>query len=105
MSTLIFFDFFLNYTFLLLHRRRNRLNPLDIPNEFEFKSRYRFNKESIQEIVELTSPFITLKPHNRGLPCSVEQIVCTGLEVVAGGHFFRVAGYGNGVCTTTASVF
>ena len=79
--------------------RRNRLDPLnDNPNVREFKARYRFNCENVMKIVELVRPHLHNSNNNRGLPCTIEQIVCSGLEELAGGQFFRVAGYASGIC-------
>ena len=80
-----------------------RLNPLnDIPNDWEFKARYRFDKLNIQRLVDLITPLLDITTTNRGLPCSAQQIVCSGLEILAGGHFFRVNGYCGGMATGTA---
>ena len=82
---------------------RNRFNPIiDMQNEREFKLRFRFNKKSVEKLVQMVEPHLKFPTNKRGLPCTAEQIVCTGLELMAGGHFFRVAGYTTGVSTATA---
>ena len=83
--------------------RRRRADPLlDIPNDREFKSRYRFVKHNVRRLVDMCVPIFNIKNNRRGLPCSAEQIVCSALEIMAGGHFFRVNGYAGGLCTGTA---
>ena len=84
-------------------RRRNRLNPLNIPNDREFKARFRFNKDNFRNIVEELCPHLKIQTTNHGLPCSPELLIGTGLEIMAGGHFFRVASLSTGVATATAS--
>ena len=79
------------------------MNPLvDIINEREFKARYRFTPENVAKIIDMVKPYLNIGQSNRGLPCTAEQIVCNGLEILAAGQFFRVAGYSSGVCTATA---
>ena len=64
--------------------------------------RFRFDRENIFRIVQLVTPHLGRPVNNRGRPLSPEQIVCCGLEVLAGGHFFRIAGYCQGISTATA---
>ena len=52
------------------------------------------------KLVEFLS--LNLSVTNRGLPISAVQIVCAGLEIMAGGHIFRVAGYSSGVAKSSA---
>lgn len=83
--------------------RRRRADPLaDIPNPREFKARYRFSKDNVRRLIGMVTPIFNINNSQRGLPCTPEQIVCSALEIMAGGHFFRVNGYGGGLCTTTA---
>ena len=53
-------------------------------------------------MVEILSPYLNLSELNRRLPITAEQIVCASLEIMAGGHFFRVAGYSSGVAKSSA---
>ena len=39
---------------------------------------------------------------NRGLPLSAEYIVCSGLDIMGGGHFQRVEGVCSSTCTASA---
>ena len=96
------FGFLFTLYIFKIFRQRNRLNPLNIPNDREFKARYRFNKDNFRNIVEELCPHLKNPTTNRGLPCSPELIVGTGLEIMAGGHFFRVASSSTGVSTGTA---
>ena len=86
---------------------RNVLDPFSIPNR-EFKIRYRFDKDNVRIIADIVRPHIHLfKPGDgmgAGRPTllSVEQIVCLGLEFLAGGHFFRVEGVCSGISTAAA---
>ena len=83
--------------------RRHRLDPmLEIPNNRSFKTRYQFSKVNVNKIVDMVSPFLLSGDNNQGLPSSPTQIVCTALEVLAAGHFFRVAGYSSGCSTSTS---
>ena len=85
----------------LMHR--NRVNPYEIyVCDRQFKARYRFNKVSCAQLTNLVQPFFDINRNNHGLPCNPQQIVCSGLELMAGGHFFRVNGYASGISTTTA---
>ena len=47
-------------------------------------------------------PYLDLSDSNRGMPISAELIVCSALEMMAGGYFFRVGGYSSGVAKSTA---
>ncbi|XP_023336552.1 uncharacterized protein LOC111707651 [Eurytemora carolleeae] len=83
--------------------RRNRLDPFtDIQNEREFKARFRFDRPNLHKVVELVKPFLDLGDSNRGLPISAELIVCSALEMMAGGHFYWVGGYTCGTALSTA---
>ena len=45
--------------------RRYRLNPLsNIPNDREFKLRYRFNKTSVEKLVALLKPYLKIPETN-----------------------------------------
>ena len=78
------------------------LDPFATPSEREFTSRYRFSKDNCNRLVNMVTPLFDLNRNRRGEPCSARQIVCSGLEILAGGHFFRVNGYGGGIGKSTA---
>ena len=79
---------------------RNRVNPYDFYEcDTQFKAIYRFNKVNCEQLTNLVQPFFDI---NRNRGCDPRQIVCSGLEVMAGGHFFRVNGYACGISTSTA---
>lgn len=83
--------------------RRDRNHPLvHVLNDREFKARYRLTKPHIQRLVALVEPHLNIADNNRGLPFGAEQIVCTALEIMAGGHFFLVEGAVAGMTTTSA---
>ena len=83
---------------------RTRINPLqDIPSPTIFKQRYHFTKENVIKITEMVRPIFDINNYNqRGLPLTAEQIVCSALEVMSGGHFFRVNGDAGGMGYGTA---
>ena len=73
-------------------RQRIRLDPYQLPDR-EFKQRYRFSKPGVRRLVASLLPFLQGQAANdRGLPFSPEQIVCSGLDILGGGHFHRVGG-------------
>ena len=87
-------------------RRRDRLDPFSIPDR-EFRGRYRFTKENVQKLINILTPHLLTeeqksKHDNKGLPFSVAQIVCCGLDYLAGGYFQRVAGVCNGSSKSSA---
>ena len=57
---------------------------------------------NVQRLADLLRDQLNVNPTNRGLPCSVEQIVCSVSEILAGGQFFRVNSYAGGVCKSMA---
>ena len=83
-------------------RRRRRLDPFRLPDR-EFKQRYRFSKEGVRRMVETLRPFFGGLPVNqRGRPFDAEHIVCSGLDLLGGGHFQRVEGVCANSCITSA---
>ena len=70
-------------------RQRIRLDPYQLPDR-EFKQRYRFSKPGVRRLVAILVPF--LEGEARNGPFSPEQIVCSGLDILGGGHFQRVGG-------------
>ena len=64
--------------------------------------RFRFDRPNLHKVLELVKPFLDLGDSNRGLPISAELIVCSALEMMAGGHFYRVGGYTSGTALSTA---
>ena len=86
---------------------RTRINPLqDIHSPTTFKQRYHFNKENVIKIVEMVRPIFDINNQRardqRGIPLTAEQIVCSALELMSGGHFFRVNADASGVGYGTA---
>ena len=79
--------------------QHNRINPLqDIHSPITFKRRYHFNKENVIKITEMVRPIFDINDYNQqGIPLNAEQIVCSALELMSGGHFFRVNGDAGGV--------
>ena len=73
-------------------RQRIRLDPYQLPDR-EFKQRYRFSKPGVRRLVAILLPFLEgVARNDRGKPFSPEQIVCSGLDILGGGHFQRVGG-------------
>ena len=81
-------------------QERVRLDPYILP-ERSFRSRYRFSKEGAQFLTDILRPLLVLE-NNRGRPFTPEQIVCTGLDILGGGHFQRVEGVCSDSGTSTA---
>ena len=99
----IILDRHLNNPFRFQRRLLNRVNPIeDTPNPRTFKSRYRFDRDNVMRILDLVEPIFYINRNRRGNPCSPLQIVCSALEILGGGHFFRVNGYAGGIGGTTA---
>ena len=81
---------------------RHRLDPLqDIHNPILFKQRYRFSQENVRTITEMVRPIFDIN-NNRRPPCTAEQIVCSSLELLAGGQYFRTNADASGMCKTTS---
>lgn len=81
---------------------RIRIDPFNtISNPNVFKKRYRFSIENARTITEMVRPIFNIN-RNRGAPCTPEQIVCSGLEILSGGQFFRSNGDASGICSSTA---
>ena len=68
----------------------------------EFFFRFRFDRQNLHKVVELVKPYLDLSDSNRGMPISAELLVCSALEMMAGGYFFHVGGYSSGVAKSTA---
>ena len=89
-----------------LHRNReprvykSRLDPMSLSDR-EFKSHFRFNKDTVCKLVDLMRPDLEHET-NRGLPLSPELKVCLALATYGGGHFQRVTGLCGGVRQSTA---
>ena len=82
---------------------RVRVDPFNnYISERQFKARYRFNKRNCNQLVQMVIPYFDINNRRRGQPVAPQQIVCSGLDIMAGGHFFRVNGYGGGLGTSTA---
>ena len=48
---------------------RNRFNPIiDMQNEREFKLRFRFNKKSVEKLIQMVEPHLKFPTNKRGLP-------------------------------------
>ena len=78
-----------------------RLNPLeDIESDRVFQSRYRFNKGNFERLTEELTPLFDVRRSEEA--CSVEHIVGSALEMMAGGHFFRLNGNCGGISLSTA---
>ena len=78
-------------------RRRQREDFMQIPDG-EFKARLRFSKRNVRRLTDLLLPHLH-RENNRGLPLDPISIVCSGLDILGGGHFQRV----EGVCSNTAA--
>ena len=87
-----------------LHREprvyKSRLDPMSL-SEREFKSHFRFSKDTVSKLVDLMRPDLEHET-NRGLPLSPELKVCLALATYGGGHFQRVTGLCGGVRQSTA---
>ena len=92
----------------ILRPVRHRVDPLDLPDSY-FKSRFRFSKNGVRRLVDLVRPNLNLNEDNpnarRGQPFSAEQIVCSALNIMGGGHFQRVQGDCTGSVPSTAHKF
>ena len=86
-----------------LYWKRRRLNPMVyIESEHLFKKAYRFTKENVRKLSAELAPFLKLSAGNRGDPFLAEQIMCSGLQILGGGHFFRTEGACSGTGVSTA---
>jgi hypothetical protein len=78
-----------------------RLDPMTALSDAEFKSHFRFNKDSVLRLVEILN---LGRMNNRGRPLTPVQQVCIALNFYAGGHFTRIAGLCGGVSQKAAWV-
>jgi hypothetical protein len=76
-----------------------RMNPLTALSDTEFKSHFRFDKESVNRLAGLLN---LGRKNNRRRPLTPVQQVCLALNFYAGGHFTRIAGLCGGVSQKTA---
>ncbi|KAM7290407.1 putative nuclease HARBI1 [Ixodes scapularis] len=77
------------YGILMLGRERvfrERLNPLDVFDEFELQQRFRFGYDGIMYLVELLRP--DLEPQTRR-----SQVVSTELQVIVALQFFATGNF------------
>ena len=83
---------------------RIRIDPFNsITNPNIFKRRYHFSKENARNITELVRPIFNINVNsNRGEPCTPEQIVCSALEILSGGQYFRCNGDSSGLSRSAA---
>ena len=70
-----------------------------IKSDTLFKIIYRFSKPNIKKIAEEPTPHHELSTSSSGDPFHAEQNVCSGLQILGGGHFFRT----EGACSGQAS--
>lgn len=93
------------YGILMLGRERvfrERLNPLDVIDEFELQQRFRFGYDGMMYLVELLRP--DLEPQTRrGQVVSTELQVIVALQFFATGNFLITAGDYVQVHVSTAS--
>jgi hypothetical protein len=75
------------------------MNPLTALSDTEFKSHFRFDKESVNRLAGLLN---LGRKNNRGRPLTPVQQVCLALNFYAGGHFTRIAALCGGVSQKTA---
>ena len=81
-------------------RRRERLDPFTLPDR-EFKARFRFSKEGVTRLTNLVRGSLS-HTTNRGIPFTAEQVVCSALDYLGGGHFQRIQGVCSGSARSTA---
>jgi hypothetical protein len=67
----------------------HRLDPMTALSDAEFKSHFRFNKDSVLRLIEILN---VGHMNNRERPLTPMQQVCIALNFYAGGHFTRIAG-------------
>jgi hypothetical protein len=83
----------------LPHAVNRRLDPLIGLTDAEFKSNFRFDKDSVVRLVDILN---LERVNNRGRPLTPVQQVCLALNFYAGGHFTRIAGLCGGVSQKAA---
>ena len=67
---------------------RVRVDPFNnYISERQFKACYKFNKRYCNQLVQMLFPYFDINNRRRGQPVTPQQIVCSGLEIMAGGHF------------------
>ena len=71
---------------------RERTKPFDM-TPYLFRQRYGFSKEGVRRLVGIVGPVLGAEREtNRGQPFTAEEIVCSGLHILRGGHFQRIEG-------------
>ena len=79
---------------------RDRLNPLDIFDDTELYSRFRFDREGIMMIIDLLDAELShLTQQNHALPTSLQVFIA--FRCYASGSFQSVTGYT--ICVSTKS--
>ena len=67
---------------------RVRVDPFNnYISERQFKARYRFNKRNCNQLVQMVIPYFDINNRRRGQLVTPQQVGCSGLEIMAGGHF------------------
>lgn len=81
-----------------------RVDPTEVLSDVEFKSHFRFAKESVRRLVQLLEGDLVPEGRrsNRGRPLTPLQKVCIALNHFAGALFQRVAAHCGGVSKTAA---
>ena len=69
---------------------RNHVNPLDLWNDKQLLSRYRFNREGILYLCDLIGDDFR-RETMRANALTVEQIICLSLRFFASGSFQEVS--------------
>ena len=71
---------------------RERTKPFDM-TPYLFRQRYGFSKEGVRRLVGIVGPVLAAERETRrGQPFTAEEIVCSGLHILRGGHFQRIEG-------------